>query len=199
MITSLPNNTRRLTLQTPAAGKLLKAFGFPLTVYEGLLQLYAIRNDAQSQGPWEGKLRIQNFSVKDVPVLGQILSLAFPTGMVDLFSDKGLSFQQFRTRFSLTPRKLIISNGHAQGASLGMTIQGNMDRSLNNINLSGSVIPAYVLNSLLSKIPLLGQIITGGKHEGIFSVSYTVQGSRANPIAWFYNLNYSKIKQKSLE
>ncbi|GAO98638.1 hypothetical protein Cva_01302 [Caedimonas varicaedens] len=182
MITSLPNNTRRLTLQTPAAGKLLKAFGFPLTVYEGLLQLYAIRNDAQSQGPWEGKLRIQNFSVKDVPVLGQILSLAFPTGMVDLFSDKGLSFQQFRTRFSLTPRKLIISNGHAQGASLGMTIQGNMDRSLNNINLSGSVIPAYVLNSLLSKIPLLGEIITGGKHEGIFSVSYTVQGSRANPI-----------------
>ena len=63
-----------------------------------------------------------------------------------------------------------------------MTIQGNMDRSLNNINLSGSVIPAYVLNSLLSKSPLLSQIITGGKHEGIFSVSYTVQGSRANPI-----------------
>jgi hypothetical protein len=181
-ITSLPNNTRRFTLQTPSASKLIKALGFPFKIFGGYLQLYAVSDDTLAKSKWEGKLRIKEFSVKDVPALGQILSLAFPTGVIDLFSDKGLSFQQFRTSFTLTPEKIVLSRGHAQGASLGITAQGAVDRARNTLYLSGSVIPAYVLNSLLSKIPLLGELITGGKNEGIFSVSYTVQGSWAAPI-----------------
>lgn len=182
VIASRPDHTRRFTLQTPAADKLIKALDIPLQVHGGLLKLYAVRNDMLSHGPWEGKLKIENFSIRNVPALGQILSLAFPTGVMDLFSNKGLSFRQFRTRFTLTPRKIILSKGHAQGVSLGITLQGSMDRSFMHLNLFGSVIPAYLLNSLLSKIPLLGELLTGGKHEGIFSVSYTIQGSRLDPI-----------------
>ena len=190
-IQSLPGQRRRLTFQTPAAGQLMKALGLPIQMSKGLLQLYAMHNDALPQGPWQGKMRILDFSVKNVPVLGQILSYAFPIGMVDLFSNKGLSFQQFRTTFVLTRKKIILSKGRAEGVSLGITLHGTIDRSMEHINLSGSVIPANVLNSFIGKLPFIGELIVGGKHEGIFSVSYTIQGSRAksvvsvNPISLF--------------
>ncbi|MGI4852179.1 MAG: DUF3971 domain-containing protein [Janthinobacterium lividum] len=176
-------NRRRFTFQTPAAGKLFKAFDLPVQLHEGFLQLYAFKNDGSANNPWRGKMRIQDFSIKNVPTLAKVLTFAFPTGLGDLFSNKGLSFDQMRTNFVLAPDKLFITKGRVQGTSLGMTLRGNVGRGKNqNLHLAGSVIPGYVLNSTLPKIiPFLGEILTGGKHEGIFSVSYSIEGTRADP------------------
>ena len=41
--------------------------------------------------------------------------------------------------------------------------------------------PAYFLNTLIGKIPLLGELITGGKDEGLFGVTYKITGSYDHP------------------
>ena len=33
----------------------------------------------------------------------------------------------------------------------------------------------------LSKIPLIGQLLSGGKHEGLFGMSFTIKGTRQDP------------------
>jgi len=38
------------------------------------------------------------------------------------------------------------------------------------------VVPAFAINNMLSNVPLLGPILTGGKDGGLFAVSYVLQG-----------------------
>ena len=36
--------------------------------------------------------------------------------------------------------------------------------------------PAFALNNLLSNVPLLGPLLTGGKDGGLFAISYSLEG-----------------------
>ena len=40
----------------------------------------------------------------------------------------------------------------------------------------GVVVPAFALNNLLSNVPLLGPLLTGGKDGGVFAISYRLDG-----------------------
>ena len=62
------------------------------------------------------------------------------------------------------------------GSSLGLTANGDIDFSDQSMTLNGVLVPSYTLNSLLGDIPLLGDIIVGKKGEGIFALSYEVNG-----------------------
>ena len=45
------------------------------------------------------------------------------------------------------------------------------------ISLSGTLVPAKTLNSLVSKIPVIGNILVGDKiGEGVFGVSFKIKG-----------------------
>ena len=44
------------------------------------------------------------------------------------------------------------------------------------IDLSGTIIPAYVLNSIVGHLPVIGDILTGGDGEGVFAATYRAQG-----------------------
>ena len=36
--------------------------------------------------------------------------------------------------------------------------------------------PGFVVNNLLSNVPLLGPLLTGGKDAGLFAISYRLEG-----------------------
>jgi hypothetical protein len=57
-----------------------------------------------------------------------------------------------------------------------------MDFPRDRLDLSGSYVPAYAINSLLSHIPVLGVVITGGQNEGIFALSYRLTGALSAPV-----------------
>ena len=48
--------------------------------------------------------------------------------------------------------------------------------------LKGTVIPAYTINRILGSIPILGQILTGGKNEGLFAANYALRGRLDDPV-----------------
>ena len=39
------------------------------------------------------------------------------------------------------------------------------------------MVPAFALNNLLSNVPLLGPLLTGGKDGGVFAISYQLDGA----------------------
>ena len=43
------------------------------------------------------------------------------------------------------------------------------------------MVPAYTLNSLIGKIPLIGPLIVGEKGSGMFAATYSVSGSLNRP------------------
>ena len=69
------------------------------------------------------------------------------------------------------------------GTSLGATFNGQVMPTA--LNLSGSVIPAYAINSLLGKIPLIGALFKDGEGGGLIGLKYNITGSPSDPIVDF--------------
>ena len=41
--------------------------------------------------------------------------------------------------------------------------------------------PAYTVNTMLTKIPLVGVLLSGGENDGVFGLSYRVHGTMSSP------------------
>lgn len=175
------NNGRRLRLKCQDAGYMLKALNFFDDVAEGKLKLTANQTDDAPGAPWEGKLEIQSFWLEKAPIISRVLSLAFPTGLVSAFSEKGLSFDRLKVKFKKKGSLVSLYRGRAYSPSFGFSLKGAIKNNFSDLNLQGTVYPAYFFNTFLSRIPFLGQILTGGKHEGIWGVSYTITGPSDKP------------------
>ena len=56
-------------------------------------------------------------------------------------------------------------------------MDGYIEKKTGLISLSGTLVPAKTLNSLVSKIPVIGNILVGDKiGEGVFGVSFKIKG-----------------------
>ena len=71
----------------------------------------------------------------------------------------------------------------AVGPSLGLTMSGyeRYGKKRNTVNVNGLVSPVYIINGVVKAIPLIGTVLGGEKGEGVFGVSYKVQGDSSNP------------------
>src|SRR5262249_37592039 len=67
------------------------------------------------------------------------------------------------------------------GPTVGGSIEGVMDYAANELHLQGTFVPAYVLNTAFSDIPLVGALL--GEKKGIIgSMNYQVIGSPGSPV-----------------
>ena len=56
-------------------------------------------------------------------------------------------------------------------------MDGYTEKKTGLISLSGTLVPAKTLNSLVSKIPVVGNILVGDEvGEGVFGVSFKIKG-----------------------
>jgi hypothetical protein len=64
---------------------------------------------------------------------------------------------------------------------MGLTAEGQINFARSDIDVSGTFVPAYSVNSMLNNIPLVGLLLGGGTNEGVFGVSYHVRGPISAP------------------
>jgi hypothetical protein len=55
-------------------------------------------------------------------------------------------------------------------------------RDADVVDIYGTIVPAYAINSVLGRIPVLGKLLTGGeKGGGVFAANYSMSGSIDEP------------------
>jgi uncharacterized protein YhdP len=113
----------------------------------------------------------------EAPVLARILTLASFTGIVNVLSGEGITFEKITGDFTAERGKLSTELMRAYGPAIGLTAEGYIDLDQDKADLEGTVVPAYSVNRVLGAIPLLGGILTGGEGEGLFAVTYGISGS----------------------
>jgi hypothetical protein len=171
---------QEMTLYAADAGSLLKAFEISDSIREGSIELRASRG-TDRKAPWTGRAEMKRFTLVGAPTLARILTLASLTGIGDVLRGNGVGFDFLRLGFEFDGDVATISEAQAVGSELGITGGGKIDLASDSIDLGGTIVPAYTLNSLLGKIPLIGPIITGEKGGGIFAATYSVNGALAEP------------------
>ena len=84
--------------------------------------------------------------------------------------------------FTTDAKFIRIGDSLVRGDELGASGEGVIRKSDGAVDITGTIIPVYVLNSLFSDIPLLNVILGGGKGEGIIGVTFALGGSIEKPI-----------------
>ena len=96
----------------------------------------------------------------------------------------------------------------ALGSSVSVQMNGYIEKKSGLISFSGTLVPAKMLNNLISKIPVVGNILVGSKAgEGVFGISFKMKGlpgkvkTTVNPVKTltprFITRALDKIKKKT--
>ena len=128
-----------------------------------------------------GKYSIKNFSIKDASFLARLLQLASFTGLLEILANEGIPFSNLQGAFNIDKSIIKIEDTRFEGLSLGASTNGSINLKNKELDLEGVLIPAYAINAIINKIPLLGQIITGIEGEGIIGFNYKVTGKYESP------------------
>lgn len=165
-----------LRVHTSDAGAFFRAIDFYDDLEGGTLQIEGVRSQDKQDAFLNGTMRLEEFRLKETPVIAKILSLASLQGLVDVFQGKGVYFRSAKLNFQANDSIIEIEKGLAESTATGVSLKGIINRKDKVLDLKGTIIPVYMLNSILSHIPLLGDVLAGGKDKGLFATSFSVTG-----------------------
>jgi uncharacterized protein YhdP len=175
------NGVKKLTLSAKDAGQFLNSLDIVSNIDGGTLLVEGHYTGEGKQSILDGTIRMEDFNMRQTPLLARLFMLASIGGILDILQGKGLGFDQMVAPFHWEGEVMQFHDTNLAGSALGITAAGEINSADNHMKLSGALVPAYTLNSLVGKIPVLGEVLIGGKGEGLFAVNYTVSGPPGDP------------------
>ncbi len=175
-------NTRSISVLSNDAGATLRALDYYDNMLGGNLKITGTYDDSDFDSPLTGRLKIDDYRIIKAPVLARVVSILAITGIVESLQGRGLSFTSMEVPFVSRTGTVSFEEARASGPSLGFTASGSIYTHAEVLNLKGTVVPAYLINSFFGQIPLLGELFTGGtKGGGVFAANYEMSGPVENP------------------
>jgi hypothetical protein len=183
-ISLIPKNGKRyLYIKAKDAGLILKIFDYYDNLIGGKLSLRGEYDGMSPESKFSGRARIDDFRVIKAPILANLLNVASITGIVDeLLGGVGIGFSRLDAPFESIDGVITVQDASVSGLSLGMTATGKIDSIQETVDLKGTIVPAYMLNTMLTRIPIIGTILSGGeKYGGVFAANYLMTGNLKEP------------------
>jgi hypothetical protein len=168
---------RALTLRADDAGATLRTLGLFDSMTGGVLTVDGVFDDTRPSRPLSGQLFVRDYHVRDAPALAQFLGMLALTEIGNTLSGEGLSFRVLDVPFTYADGLFTIREARASGLALGFTGGGTVDLKRETLDLRGTVIPVYALNSALGRLPVVGYLFRGDqKGGGVFAATYVLAG-----------------------
>jgi hypothetical protein len=123
------------------------------------------------------KLAMSDFQLVNMPMMARLLStVGSLQGMADLMSGEGIAFTTLEAPVTYADGRLTLGECRMSGPSLGLTAKGRVDLETGVMAIDGVVVPSYGLNSFISNVPLLGELLASRRGEGVVGITYTMKG-----------------------
>ncbi|MBR9651816.1 DUF3971 domain-containing protein [Thalassovita aquimarina] len=158
-------------LSASDAGAAVAAAGLLNKGHKGTLALRLV--PVAEEGNYDGRLKIENIRIREVPALAALLHAISVVGLLEQMGGAGILFGEVEAQFRVTPDQVILSKSSAVGASMGLSMDGIFDLKKNRMDFQGVLSPIYALNAI-------GSILTR-KGEGLIGFNYTLRGSPDKP------------------
>ena len=173
---SMKNNEKKgqkyLEIYSDLAKPLLTEYNF----FQGLVGGNLLFSSVITENNSLSKLKLENFKVRNAPGMVKLLSLADLGGLADLAEGEGLSFDTLEVSLSKSGELTKFEEIIATGPSISVLMEGYKDQN-GLTSLRGTLVPAKNLNRLISKIPVVGEIIIPKEvGEGLFGISFKMKG-----------------------
>jgi hypothetical protein len=163
------------------AGALLRFVDLYARMSGGDIWMYVDPPSPDGLGSQEGVLNIREFTIRD-PAIDRLMAAApaDPNLPGPRRAGVPVQFTKMRVEFERAPTKMVLRDGVIWGPAIGATIEGQIDHARNDALLRGTYVPAYGLNNLFARLPVVG-LFMGGPQEGLFGVTYEIAGPLASP------------------
>ncbi|MET2827204.1 hypothetical protein [Mesorhizobium shangrilense] len=177
---------RALNVKSADAGAILRF----LNIYEhmegGSITLALA---GASDGPMKGQVDTSDFFVVNEPKLASIVSTT-PAGDKRSLNEavKGnldtsrVKFERGFAEIEKGSGYLKLANGVLRGPRIGTTFQGTLYDQNNNMDMTGTFMPAYGLNRIFGELPLVGVLLGNGRDRGLIGVTYRLKGNANKPV-----------------
>jgi len=147
---------------------------------DGSIELTSIRDIENMQA--EVNIKLDDFVLIDTPVSLKLLSLPSISGLVSIAEgEPGIRFGYGEINYTETEDLYSNIQAFAVSDSLGLVMDGSIDRKKKIIDMKGEMSPMHLVNAIIQKLPIIGSILVGGEGEGMFSIDFTLTGDQEDP------------------
>jgi hypothetical protein len=170
---------RELRVATADGGSALRASNFYSKIAGGEMEFYALMADAPGSPIRNGQLQLQRFEVRNEATLAELDNRGRPKKSGP--RKGGIYFNRLVLPFTTDQRFVRICKVKLDGTEMGGVAQGVIRKQDGAIDITGTMIPAQGINGIFNKVPILGQILSGGRSEGMFGVTFFMGGTITKP------------------
>ncbi|MBD23048.1 MAG: hypothetical protein CL572_05245 [Alphaproteobacteria bacterium] len=180
-------NKKKFLLETNFAPGLFKIFDVDLKINTGSLKIEGEKtNDTDI---YKGNVAGKDFVFLDAPFLANFITLFSLQGLAQKLKDGGIIFESLKGKYEFSDDKLRVIDSLLKGSELGIQFDTVVGFENDYFLTTGSVIPAYTINTLLTKFPIVGDIITAGSPEdGLIGAKFKVEKENGE-----YKISYNPI------
>ncbi|MEE4239235.1 MAG: AsmA-like C-terminal domain-containing protein [Anderseniella sp.] len=173
---------RRMRVTGRDAGATLRAVNLYSKILGGTIDFGAILGNPGEGAIKRGMLEVRNFSVQNETAIGEIDRTTRDAGRgTGGPRNNALRLSRMSVPFSVDHQFVRIGDALVQGPEIGASAQGIIRKADLAMDIGGTIIPAYALNSAISNVPVIGDVLTGGKGQGVFGLNFALQGSMNQP------------------
>jgi uncharacterized protein YhdP len=172
---------RNLRIVTDNLGAVLKLLDVSENVVGGSVTVEGPAVDQGDHRVFSGHVEGGDYKLVRASLFARILSLASFSAISSMLQGEGIPFTRISGTYTYENGTLKVTDGRTYGGAIGVNVGGTMSLRDDNIDLAGTLVPAYTINSLLGKVPVLGPLLLGGEGQGIFGANFRVTGPTADP------------------
>ena len=121
------------------------------------------------------------FTLKRVPWAARLLRDVTVYGLLDRAPTPSLSVTRLDAPVRLDGDVLRLTDARVWQPALGLTASGTIGLASGRLDLTGTVVPAYAVNTLPGRIPVIGKLLSPEKGGGLFAATWSVRGPADKP------------------
>jgi hypothetical protein len=136
----------------------------------------------------DGYLEIRDFVLRDEPALRSLVARSQTVSAPGVdeeaarrINSAAVDFKRLKVNFSRQGSRLALRDATMYGPEIGLSVDGWLDYSHNQVAMNGTFVPAYAINNLFSQIPVFGVFLGGKSNEGLLAITFRISGLASSP------------------
>jgi hypothetical protein len=171
----------RFAIETDDFGALFKVGRITDDLVGGKLSVTGTAKQDGASRRFTGRAEGKDYRLENMPFMTRLLSLASFQTVASLLSGEGIPFTTLKADLSLEDGRLALQHARAFGGAIGINLDGTIDIKAGMLDLAGTLVPAYTLNSVFGDIPILGPLLVGPEGSGLFAVAIHIYDRLGEP------------------
>ena len=127
-------------------------------------------------------IKLKEFTLINSPASLKLLTLPSLSGISGLIeNEEGINFLKGEVKYIEDTDYFTDIEMYGVSDSIGLVMDGSINRRDRTLDFVGEISPIHLINMLLKKVPIIGDLLVGNEGEGLFAFEFEMRGDASDP------------------